>query len=185
MNRLTEHGNRPVVLGIVGGIAAGKSTAARLLARKGAAVIDADRLAHELLEEASIKQSLVEEFGETILDREGRIERNRLAEQAFESAETTETLNRIVHPPVVEKIRRRIEQLQGQTGIPLIVLDAPLLLETGLDRALCHKLLFVSAAEQLRRQRAQQQRAMSPEQFKGRTRVQSPVQQKKEAADYA
>lgn len=173
----------PMVVGIVGGVAAGKSTVAELLAERGAEVIDADRIGHQMLERAEVKAALTEEFGRDILREEGRVDRGRLAGKAFGEPEEVEKLNRIVHPPILKEIRARIEQVRRRNGAPLIVLDAALLMETNLHRELCQALVFVDAPPGERRERALK-RGMSEEQFQKRSRAQMPPEDKKELSDY-
>ncbi len=174
---------RPPVIGIVGGLAGGKSTVARLLGRKGAAVIDADSLGHRMLRRPEVKEALVEQFGDEILDAGGEVKRARLAEVAFEDPERVRALNAIVHPPVIRQIIAEIEAMTQRDEVPLIVLDAALLVETGLHREHCDALLFVDTPEETRRRRAAQ-RGMSAGQFDLRTTAQAPPAKKKQLSDF-
>jgi dephospho-CoA kinase len=88
-----------------------------------------------------------------------------------------------VHPPVIRQVRARTEELRQQQDVPLVVVDAALLLETGLHEGLCDALLFVDAPEPTRRARAAG-RQISAEQFDRRTRAQLPPENKKETADF-
>jgi dephospho-CoA kinase len=172
------------VLGIVGGLASGKSTVARLLAERGARVVDADRIAHEVLEAPGIKQVLVEAFGRDILNGSGSVSRPLLAEKVFGHPELVERLNGIVHPPVIREVRDQVDRLRREGAVPLIVVDAALLLETGLDEGLCQALLFVDTPEELRRHRATALRQMSAGQFARRQEAQLPAEAKKHKATY-
>lgn len=172
------------MLGIEGGLASGKSTVAGLLAERGARVIDADRIGHRILERPPVKKALVEAFGEGILDGAGRVSRPRLAEEAFSSRHKLAKLDQIVHPPLLEEIRTRVERLKKEDGVPLVVLDAALLVEWNLHEELCNALLFVDAPEQVRRRRAVSGRQMSAEQFHRRAQVQLPEGLRKQQADY-
>jgi len=122
-----QKGRRPLVLGIQGGPASGKSRLAGLLAERGARVIDADRIGHEVLQRPQVKQALTEAFGREILSRCGAIDRARLAEAAFADEQQLRRLNDIVHPPLLEEIRRRVEGLKEGGDARPIVLDAALL----------------------------------------------------------
>jgi len=184
----TEARTVPMVLGIVGGLAGGKSTVAGLLARRGAAVIDADRIGHEVLERPNVRAALCSAFGRQILDAAGRVERRRLAHAVFSGPQggpqRVEKLNSIVHPPILEEIRERVEEIKRLREAPLIVLDAALLVETGLDKELCEALLYVDTPPDLRRERARCERHLEPEQFDRRGRAQMPPERKQELADY-
>jgi dephospho-CoA kinase len=189
MSRSGRSGRReartvPMVLGIVGGLAGGKSTVAGLLARRGAAVIDADRIGHQVLDRPEVRAALCSAFGEQILDESGRVDRRLLADAVFSGSERVERLNRIVHPPILEEIRERVEEIKRLDRAPLIVLDAALLVETGLHEEMCEALLYVDAPPQVRRERARDMRHMDPEQFEKRGQAQMPPEKKKELADY-
>jgi dephospho-CoA kinase len=171
------------VIGILGGIAGGKSSVARILAEHGARVIDADRIAREVLARPPIREALREAFGESVLDADGLVSAQRLAETAFRSEEATARLNAIAHPPIIERMRRKLEELRQGGTEGLVVLDAALLIETGLDEEMCDALLFVDAPEDVRRERAAGDRGMSEEQFRRREAAQMPVRDKRERAD--
>jgi dephospho-CoA kinase len=174
---------RAPVVGIVGGLGSGKSTAARMLAERGARVVDADRIVHELLDRAQVREEIREEFGAEVLDEQGRVVPARLADEAFGRPGRVEALNAIVHPPVLEEIRREVERLAGEPEVPLVVLDAALLIETGLDRELCTAVIFVEAPRELRRLRAAA-RGMDERQFARREQAQAPLEEKRARADY-
>lgn len=174
---------RAPVVGIVGGLGSGKSTVARLLAERGAQVVDADRIAHQVLERPDVCEAMRQQFGEKVLDEQGRVVPARLAEHAFARPERVEVLNAIVHPPVLEEIREKAERLAGQPDVPMVALDAALLVETGLDRELCTTVLFVEAPRELRRLRAAA-RGIEAEQFRRREAAQAPLEAKRARADY-
>ena len=171
------------VIGILGGIGAGKSSVARLMAERGAQVVDADRIAHEVLARPAVRRALREAFGEAVAGGDGRISPGRLAGLAFRSEEDTARLNAIVHPPILEEMRRKVKELTTGTGEGLVVLDAALLMETGLDEEMCDALLFVDAPEDVRRRRAAELRGLSEEQFRRREAAQTPLRAKADRAD--
>jgi len=180
----TSEQTRAPVVGLVGGLASGKSTVAELLARRGARVLDADRMAHRVLERPAIKERVRAAFGADVLDEAGRVDRDRLARKVFGDPDSVRRLEGILHPPVVEEIRREARQLRSMEGVPLVVVDAPLLLEVKLEERLCDALLFVDTPEDVRRRRARELRALSPDQFRKRSDQQMPVAQKRTRADY-
>jgi dephospho-CoA kinase len=119
------------IIGILGGVASGKSTVAAEFVRLGCAVIDADKIAHELLDNEEIRGKIVSCFGQSFLDAAGRIDRGKLAHIVFVDAGKLARLNDIIHPLVLAEAERLIEQYCGQTGIKAIVLDMPLLVEVA------------------------------------------------------
>lgn len=140
------------VLVVAGATGTGKSTLCRWLAERGASWIEADRVGHEVLETEEVRAALREDFGEEIFDEEGRVVRARLGERVFSDPAALDRLNRLVHPPLVAEIRRRIEVLRRSRGIPLIVVDAALHFQFE-PRLECDLVLMtrVERSEQIRR----------------------------------
>jgi len=142
-----------IIIGILGRICSGKSTVAAEFARLGCDVIDADEIAHGLLEKSDIKEQIKEAFGDDVFDSTGRVDRNKLAEKVFEDEKTVERINRIIHPPVLAKCEELITEFNSRSNIKAIVLDVPLLAEAGwLGK--CNKLIFVDCDEEIRARRA-------------------------------
>jgi dephospho-CoA kinase len=129
-----------VFVGITGGIASGKSTVARLLDARGAIVIDADRVTHELLRPGTaVHRAVVERFGESVLgDAGGAVDRRSLGALVFASPEARRDLEAIVHPAVWREVAGRLEAArqaeQADGRLRVVVLDAPLIVETLPDR---------------------------------------------------
>ena len=105
------------IIGILGGICSGKSTVAAEFAKLGCAVIDADKIAHELLEDKTVKDKVVASFGGDILDSAGKIDRRKLADIAFTDGDKLSLLNSIVHPPVLARAEQLIKQYKRQPQI--------------------------------------------------------------------
>ena len=145
-------GKKPII-GILGGIGSGKSTVAAEFAKLGCKVIDADKIAHELLDEPSVKEKVVGLFGRSILNPEGKIDREKLAEVVFADSEKLSLLNAIIHPLVLQRAEEIIEQYNRQNQVKAIMLDMPLLVEVGWDKR-CDKLIFVDCEKKLRLDRA-------------------------------
>ncbi len=146
-------GKKPII-GIIGGIASGKSTVAAEFVKLGCKVIDADKIAHEVLEKKSIKEIILEFFGPAILDSTGKIDRRKLAEIVFTDAEKLTLLNGIIHPLVFQKAEQLIKKFNDQNQVKAIVLDMPLLMEVGWAKR-CDKLIFVDCEPKLRAKRAE------------------------------
>ena len=141
------------VIGILGGIGSGKSTIAAEFAKLGCKVIDADRIAHELLEEHPVREKVVRLFGQAVLDSSRKIDREKLASAAFADRKMLASLNRIIHPLVLQRTQVLIEQYNSQNQVKAIVLDMPLLVEVGWHKR-CDKLIFVDCEKKLRLERA-------------------------------
>jgi dephospho-CoA kinase len=179
-------------VGITGGIASGKSTVARLLEARGAIVVDADRVTHELLVPGTaVHRAVVERFGEDILDGAGgTIDRRALAALVFASPEARRDLEAIVHPAVWREVADRVEAARkaerADGRLRVVVLDAPLIVETLPDRgrAIGLQALIVVAA----RLEDQIERSLglgrSDEDVRARMAAQAPPEHKLAAADY-
>ena len=141
------------IIGILGGIGSGKSTVAELFAQLGCVVIDADKIAHQALEEPRIKQKILDFFGQKILDTSGQIDRKALADIAFGDKEKLSKLNSIIHPLVLHRCERLLETYNSHAQVKAIVLDMPLLLEAGWQNH-CNRLVFVDCKDELRADRA-------------------------------
>src|SRR3990167_5624340 len=107
---------KPRVIGIMGGVASGKSMVAEMLGSLGAEVIHADAMAHELLEKPEIKEKVLERWGKGLLGGgEGKIDRGKLASIVFSKGEALKELTNLLHPPILEAIRRLVlERSEGK-----------------------------------------------------------------------
>jgi len=144
---------KKAIIGILGGIGSGKSTVAAEFAKLGCKVIDADKIAHGLLDESVVKAKVTAAFGEFILDSAGRINHRKLADIVFTDADKLSSLNNIVHPLVLARAEQLMERCNRQKQVKAIVLDMPLLVEVGWAKR-CDKLIFVDCEPQLRAIRA-------------------------------
>lgn len=176
-------GTSPPVVGIVGGIGSGKSEVARMLADAGGRVVDADRIVHEKLATAAVTEQIRDRFGDDVLTPEGAVDRARLGKRVFDDPDALADLERILHPEVVEEIDRRLVRLAREPDVRCIVLDVPLLMESGLDRR-CDAVIFVDADAEVRWQRIGASRGWSREEARRREKFQKPLSAKKERADY-
>jgi len=144
-------GTKPII-GILGGIGSGKSTVANEFAKLGCAVVDADKIAHGLLDKPAVRAKVVGPFGRGILDSAGKIDRRELATIVFADADKLSLLNKIIHPLVLEQAEELIRQYNGQGRVKAIVLDMPLLAEVGWEKR-CDRLVFVECEPRLRSER--------------------------------
>ena len=170
------------VIGIVGGIGSGKSTVANLFTKLGCAVIDADQLAHQALDEPDVKQKLIAAFGDAILDSAGRVDRKKLADIVFTDAAKVETMNSIIHPTVLRHAESLIQQYNSDASVEAIVLDMPLLIEVGWHKR-CDKVIFVDCEARLRAERAGNSQLFNKKQLKIREKFQISLDIKADIAD--
>jgi len=144
------------VVGLVGGIGAGKSTVARLFAGHGAHVIDADRIAHDVLRDDAVKAEIMARFGPGVVGVDGAIDRRALAALVFGAtpghAAALAGLESIVHPRVRRRIAAELERLRHAAAGGVAVLDVPLLVQAGWADA-CDRLVVVECAAEVRRRR--------------------------------
>jgi dephospho-CoA kinase len=145
-------GDKPII-GILGGVGSGKSTVAAEFAKLGCKVIDADKIAHELLERKRVKEKVAAAFGRDALDAKGQIDRSKLASIVFADADKLSVLNGIIHPLVMRRAEQLIERYNRQDKVKAIVLDMPLLVEIGWAGR-CDKLVFVNCRQKIRAKRA-------------------------------
>ncbi|MDP2344494.1 MAG: dephospho-CoA kinase [Deltaproteobacteria bacterium] len=140
------------LIGLTGGIASGKSTAGKMLAKAGVAVIDADVLARDAVAVGSPGlAAIVERFGSEVLLPEGGLDRKKLGSIVFKNDELRRALNHIVHPEVGRLAAERLEQLRAR-GVDVAVYEVPLLFENNLEGAMDGTILIAcSDAVQLRR----------------------------------
>lgn len=171
-------------VGVTGGIGSGKSTVSRILEAKGAYVFDADNVAKNLLDSDScLQQELINEFMDDIIDSNGHIQKEKLAQIGFSSQENQEMLNAIIHPYVFRANDLQQEKLARQGVVPLYVLDAPLLFESGLDRHVDYTIL-VYARFKIRLERALRRGTLSREEILRRMDLQMPEEEKMQLADF-
>ena len=175
-----------LTIGLIGGVASGKSAVAAALARRGAVVFDADKIGHALLRSPAVRDELVARWGAGILDGAGEISRPAVAKLVFgdtpEAKANLAALEQLLHPLIRQQIVAEISQLPvGE--VPAVVVDAPLLLESGWSE-ICQAILFVDCPREQRLARAQQHRGWSLEEFARREAAQMPISQKRAAATH-
>lgn len=172
-------------IGILGGVASGKSLVAKQLAQLGAGLLDADREAHEVLRTEAVEDAVRRRWGPEVFDADGRIDRARLAGIVFGdspwAARQRECLEQLIHPETGRRLSRQAQQMADE-GVTAVVLDAPLLVEAGWDK-LCSTLMFVDAPRRLRLARALG-RGWTEKDFQVREGVQESLDEKRERADF-
>jgi dephospho-CoA kinase len=159
------------VVGLTGGIGSGKTTFASLLSERGAQIIDADALSRDALRPAQPAwHSVVSQFGDEILQANSlEIDRKRLAAIVFSQPHKLAALNAIVHPVIIKAIADHLERLAHTDEI--VVLDAALIAELGLDSSL-DAVIAVMAPKEVRKSRLQRARDMDPLDIEARMKAQ-------------
>lgn len=180
----TQFPNVPVV-GIIGGVGAGKTSVVRNVTQFRLFVIDADQIGHELLLTNDIRTRLRTAFGEEILDKAGGVVRERLAERVFGNSEeqikNRYQLNEILHPAIREEICRSLQR--APQDVDAVILDAALLLEAGWADE-CDAVIFIDTPVELRRQRVGINRGWSAEELERREASQWSLVKKRQSAQY-
>lgn len=174
-----------VIVGIVGGVASGKSFVSQRLEALGGRLIDADRLGHDVLKDPQVKAALVSRWGDAIVDDQGDIDRKAVAGLVFaappQGPQELAFLEATTHPRIAERIAQAIDQ-RAQQNVSVVVLDAAVLLKAGWDR-FCNRILFVDVPRQLRLERALA-RGWDQNEFATREAAQEPLASKRAEADW-
>lgn len=173
------------MIGVLGGIASGKSAVARILAGPTGRVIDADEIAREVLVSPGVRFDLLCAFGGDVFDRQGQPDREAIARRVFESPEKRRKLEAFTHPPIRARIRAALEAAR-RAGVTPIVLDVPLLLENEASHGLaaeCDEIVFVDSREADRDARAVSSRGWRPGDVARREATQMPLADKRARAN--
>jgi dephospho-CoA kinase len=173
------------IIGLIGGVASGKSAVGAALARRGAVVYNADEFGHAVLKEPAVRDELVERWGPGVLGGDGEISRPAVAKIVFartnDGEQQREYLEQVVHPGIRRRIEAAIQALP-EMSVPAVVIDAALLLEAGWA-AVCTSIVFVNAPREQRMARART-RGWSDEEFLRREAAQLPIEEKRRRASY-
>lgn len=171
-----------MLVGITGGIGSGKSTLARLLVQRGAVLVDADQLGHQILELPQVGAALVQAFGAQVADEHGKVLRRALGRLAFASAEGFAQLNQIVRPFLEPLFWEEIARAEGPAADQLVIVDAALIYEWGVAGRF-DLIIAVDAPIPLRRRRAAARQGLSEEEVERRMQWQLPAHEKITRAD--
>lgn len=171
------------VIGLVGGIGAGKSLVARLFSERGGVVVSGDVIAHEALRQPELRQRIVEKFGPEVLGDDGEIVRKKLAGPVFADERKLRELETIVFPWIGEKIPEAIGRAKDNAKTRFVVLDAAVMLEAGWNNV-CDRIVYIHAPRAIRLTRLRE-RGWSQEQIASRERAQLPLTEKARRADAA
>jgi dephospho-CoA kinase len=167
-----------LILGISGGVGSGKSTISKIFEELGGFRIDADVLAHEVLNELSAELDLQSLFGDGIVLKDGSVDRKALGQIVFADAVKRQHLEELIHPKVREEIEKRISESKSE----IIVLDVPLIDNSPLLEQCTHK-IFIKVPDEIRYERVKS-RGWSKEKWQKREAAQMPVNEKEKSADW-
>jgi dephospho-CoA kinase len=173
------------ILGLLGGVASGKSMVAEMFRQLGAGVLDADLAGHEVLRLPAVRAAVGGRWGQDVIGPDGEVDRKALARIVFapppNGPQELAELERISHPEIRKRLKVEAEQMALQ-GVPVVILDAPVMLKAGWD-ALCDSLAFVDSPADQRRARALK-RGWTAAEFERREASQEPVEAKRRRADF-
>jgi dephospho-CoA kinase len=170
---------RPLLIGITGNIGTGKSTVAQMLAEEGAAVIDADKVAHEMMRAGTPAYGrIVERFGPEVVGPDGQIDRRRLGALVFSDPQALARLDAIVHPATLDAIQQRIDA--ASAGV--VVVEAIKLIEAGMAD-ICDRIWVTTCRPEQQISRIMQGRGLSRTEAQQRVQAQSPQEEKIARAD--
>lgn len=172
------------VVGLLGGVASGKSLVANQLVERGAGLLDGDRAGHEVLRQNEIEQAARNRWGEAIFGPDGHINRSALAAIVFgpppAGPQELEFLEQLTHPRIGQLLVKQASDLVA-AGKRVAVLDAPVMLKAGWDQ-LCDLIVFVEVSPEIRLARAQR-RGWSQAEFNAREAAQESLDEKRQRAD--
>jgi dephospho-CoA kinase len=181
-HRHEDAGSRGLlVLGLTGGIGAGKSEVASVLSELGFLVVDSDKDAKEALQRPEVKAELVKWWGPQVLDADGNIDRKAVATIVFADPEQRTRLEGLIHP-LVKAGRAELVRRAAAEGRPGVVIDAPLLFEAGSDRE-CDAVMFVDAPREQRVERLRASRGWDEDELARREKAQLSLEEKRKRSD--
>jgi dephospho-CoA kinase len=166
------------IIGLCGGIGAGKSAVAAEFERLGGLLIDSDRLNREVLLMPEVARTLREWWGGDVIAADGAVDRKRVASIVFQDSQQRRRLESLVHPLIAARREDMITNGIGDPKVRAIILDSPLLLESNLDH-LCHAVVFVEASELQRLSRLQQTRGWDIQELRRREQWQMSLADKR------
>ncbi len=174
-------------VGLTGGVACGKSTIGQMLVARGAHLVRADDIAHQLMQPGqAVYEKVRQHFGPSIVHQDGSIDRLKLAEAAF-GAGRVEELNRIVHPAVIDYQNRWMEETGGREADTVVIVEAALILEAGVAGRFDKLIVVTCRAEQKAERFAARQKLpldAARAEVERRSAAQVPDEEKTRAADY-
>lgn len=175
--------DQDLLIGLTGGIASGKSTVSLMLAKKGLPIVDADQVARQVVQPQSRGlQELRNEFGSDIILDDGQLDRQELGQIVFANPAKRRTLNQILQPKIRAEIHRQVQSYQ-RNGQQMIVLDLPLLFETGYASD-CDRIVVVNVRPEVQLKRLMARNGYDRTEAVERIKSQMPLAAKVARADW-
>ncbi|MBI5238122.1 MAG: dephospho-CoA kinase [Deltaproteobacteria bacterium] len=173
-----------MLIGITGGLASGKSLVTREFKALGAKIVDADIISREVsAKDGEAYADIVKEFGQTILKEDGSIDRKALGAIVFSNRDKLKKLNSITHPRIIKRLRAEVQRLKTESPDAVIVVDAALLMETGLNRDM-DAVIVVDADEDKRIKRSVKRDQITEGEARQRMEAQMNLKEKAAMADF-
>lgn len=183
---MTIHHSPMKVIGLTGGIATGVTTVASMFKELGAEIIEADKIAREVVETGTQPyRKIIETFGREILRADGSIDRKKLGQIVFGDDTARRRLNRITHSAIRRRIEEEIERIRASNPEAIVLIDVPLLLDTtGPDTFDMDGVIVVTAGKDAQVERLMRRDTLSEEDAHRRIAAQRPVEEKATEADW-
>jgi len=171
---------KKLVIGVTGSLGSGKTTVSGMLGCLGGKIVDADKIAHEIIKPyKKIYKKIVRVFGREVLKKDGSVDRRKLGQIVFKSSSALGTLNKIMHPEIIRLIKEDIQLTKKK----IIVLDAPLLVEAGLLNFVDY-LIVVRAKKDAQLERVSKKSGIKKSEIIRRMKAQYPISAKVRLADF-
>jgi dephospho-CoA kinase len=171
-----------MIIGLTGSIASGKSTVSNMLKEKGYPIVDADKIARQVVEPGTpVIKEIAEHFGDEVLNEDGSLNREKLGKRIFKSEEERKKLNSIIHPAIRNEMIRQKEQWISK-GAGTVILDIPLLFESKLQ-SFVEKIIVVSVTPEIQKQRLIARNELNEQEAADRINSQLPMVEKEAGAD--
>jgi len=173
-----------LIVGLTGGVASGKTTVSQVLEEEGAHIIDADRIARELVQpHTPAWKKLVNAFGQEIVRADGSIHRKKLADKIFGDPGQRKRLNQILHPQIRKEMDRRVKEVEKKDPDAIVVIDAPLLVELGGHHQM-DRLIVVTTTQAQQIDRLKKRDGINAEKAMRMFSSQMPLEEKAKRADF-
>ncbi len=173
-----------IVIGLTGGIGTGKSTVSDYLRKKGCIILDADDISRKMTEAGMPALSIIQNvFGDEVINSDGSLNRHKLGDIVFNNRDKLQKLQQIITTEVVDNINRNLSQLQSEHCDKIVVIDAPLLFECGMENIADENWLVISEMS-VRIKRVKERDNLSEEQIIARINNQMSQEDKEKLSDY-
>ena len=173
---------KPFVIGVTGGFGTGKSTVAAMFKKKGAQLLDADKIAHDaILPGRAVHKKIISIFGAGILGRGEKIDRSKLGKAVFGNKKKLSLLNSVIHPEVIKEMKAILKK--RTPARKFYVVDVPLLIESGFYNVV-DMVIVVSADRKVQVKRCMKKWKLSAKDVGKRIRSQMPLSKKRRMADF-